>query len=89
MGCCSGGHEEHREPVGTGAGDVTTQVKAAGMSCQHCVMAVKKRVGNLPGVKDVKVDLTTGLVTVTHSAAGPDREVIRGAIREAGYEPEN
>lgn len=89
MGCCSGKREGHTTAAGAGDGVVTTQVRAAGMSCQHCVMAIKKSVGNLPGVKDVNVDLATGLVTVAHSATGPDREAIRGAIREAGYEPED
>lgn len=69
--------------------ETTTQVKTAGMSCQHCVMAVKKSVGALPGVKSVDVDLKAGLVTVTHDAGQPDREAIRRAIRDAGYEPQD
>ncbi|MGI6605135.1 MAG: heavy-metal-associated domain-containing protein [Firmicutes bacterium] len=67
----------------------STKVKAAGMSCQHCVMAVKKSVGNLPGVKKVEVDLSTGIVTVAHETGSPSREEIRAAIRAAGYEPKD
>ncbi|MDK2784483.1 MAG: hypothetical protein PWQ41_764 [Bacillota bacterium] len=89
MDCCSDKHEGHMGKMGAQAAEVTTQVKATGMSCQHCVMAIKKSVGSLPGVKDVAVDLATGVVTVKHAASGPDRDAIRAAIREAGYEPQD
>ncbi|HET7432048.1 MAG TPA: copper ion binding protein [Nocardioides sp.] len=56
-----------------------------GMTCGHCVAAVKEEVGAIADVTDVAVDLATGRVTV----AG-DREVTRAemaaAIDEAGYE---
>jgi copper ion binding protein len=56
-----------------------------GMTCGHCVTAVKEEVGAIADVTDVAVDLATGRVTV----AG-DREVTRAemaaAIDEAGYE---
>jgi len=89
MDCCSDKYEGDVGKTGAQAAEVTTQLKAAGMSCQHCVMAIKKSVGSLPGVKDVAVDLDTGVVTVKHTAFGPDRDAIRAAIREAGYEPQD
>ena len=35
-------------------------VKIKGMSCQHCVGAVTKALGEIPGISDVKVDLNKG-----------------------------
>lgn len=57
----------------------------AGMTCGHCVSAVKEEVGQVAGVSEVEVDLATGKVTVT--SAGPlDAADIRAAVDEAGYE---
>jgi copper chaperone len=56
-----------------------------GMTCNHCVAAVKDEVGAIADVTDVVVDLATGRVTVAS-----DREVtpaeMAAAIDEAGYE---
>jgi copper chaperone CopZ len=38
-------------------------IKIKGMSCQHCVMAATKALAALDGVKDVKVDLKSGVAT--------------------------
>jgi copper ion binding protein len=62
---------------------VTYQVR--GMTCGHCVQLVSTGVGALPGVQKVEVDLATGAVTVT-SDADLDRESVRAAVDEAGYE---
>jgi copper chaperone len=60
-------------------------VKINGMSCQHCVMAVKKALGGIEGIKDVQVDLKNGMATFTEEkAVGPER--IAEAIRKAGFE---
>ena len=42
---------------------MTTTVKVKGMSCQHCVMSVKKALGQLDGVQNVNVDLPKGEVS--------------------------
>ena len=56
-----------------------------GMTCAHCVSAVRSEIGQLAGVSDVAVDLATGRVTVT--ADGPlDLDAVRAAVEEAGYE---
>jgi copper chaperone len=56
-----------------------------GMTCQHCVGAVREEVGRIPGVIEVDVDLATGRVTVTseHTVATED---VRAMVDEAGYE---
>ncbi|MBX3284764.1 MAG: heavy-metal-associated domain-containing protein [Actinobacteria bacterium] len=63
----------------------TDTYAVSGMSCQHCVDAVTAEVGRIAGVEQVDVDLAAGLVRVT-SAAPLDREAVRDAIDEAGYE---
>lgn len=54
-----------------------------GMSCAHCVATVNTRVGELPGVSDVEVDLTSGVVVVRGSDV--DDEAVRAAVEAAGY----
>jgi copper chaperone CopZ len=64
---------------------VTTTYTVAGMTCGHCVEAVAGELNRLPGVHDVRVDLSTGSVDVTSDAPLPIDEV-RTAVDEAGYE---
>ena len=64
---------------------VTSTYTVTGMSCEHCVNAVTGELSELPGVADVKVDLGTGVVTVTSDAPLPD-DAVRAAVDEAGYE---
>ena len=56
-----------------------------GMSCDHCVQAVKAEVGKVAGVASVAVDLDAGRVTVT-SAEPVDPAAVRAAVEEAGFE---
>ena len=63
----------------------TVTYQVSGMTCGHCVDAVSREVGALPGVEAVDVDLATGVVRVTSRQALP-AESVRGAIDEAGYE---
>ncbi|MFP1628479.1 heavy-metal-associated domain-containing protein [Streptomyces sp. 5K101] len=56
-----------------------------GMTCDHCVRAVTAEVSALSGVEQVKVNLTTGEVTVTSKGRLQYREVA-AAVDEAGYE---
>jgi copper chaperone len=60
-------------------------IKIKGMSCQHCVMTVTKALGALDGVKDVKVDLKSGMATYEEVKA-VDPKVVTAAIKKAGYE---
>jgi P-type Cu+ transporter len=60
----------------------TYRLSISGMSCQHCVAAVKKSVAELSGVSRVCVDLQAGSAEIT---GGNPNEVI-SAITQAGYE---
>jgi copper chaperone len=62
-------------------GEQTYEV--VGMTCAHCVAAVSGRVGELPGVSGVDVDLASGEVVVR--GASVDGEAVRGAVEAAGY----
>jgi copper chaperone len=58
------------------------QFKIEGMSCQHCVMAVKKELNKLEA-KDYKVEI--GLVEIDLEKNNLTREQIKQAIEKAGY----
>lgn len=60
--------------------------RVRGMSCQHCVNAIKQNVGKVPGVEKVDVSLAAGTVTVSYDAEQTNTEAIEGAIAGAGYD---
>ena len=60
-------------------------IKIKGMSCQHCVMAATKALNALDGVKDIKVDLKSGVATYEEVKA-VDPKAVAEAIKKAGYE---
>ena len=62
-----------------------TTYHVAGMTCGHCVSAVTGELSALPGVREVRVELTTGAVTVASEAALA-RDAVAAAVDEAGYE---
>ena len=55
-----------------------------GMTCGHCVAAVRGEIEKVPGVDGVAVDLDTKAVVVT--GTGVDRDAVWAAVDEAGYE---
>lgn len=61
------------------------EIKVKGMSCGHCAAAVTRALETLPGVSQVRVDLTTGRVTFASTTALPREELAR-VIQNAGYE---
>ncbi|MCX7029230.1 MAG: copper chaperone CopZ [Spirochaetes bacterium] len=63
----------------------TIQLNVEGMSCQHCVKAVKGSVGALPGVDSVEVSLERKLVTVGYDPAKVGMPAMKSAIEDAGY----
>jgi copper chaperone len=64
----------------------TTTYAVTGMTCEHCVRAVRDELARLPGVAEVAVELVPGgesSVTVA-SAAPLSAEAVRAALDEAG-----
>lgn len=66
----------------------TETYEVTGMTCEHCVSAVRSEVSALPGVEDVAIDLVKGGASsvVVRSGNPLDRTQVRGAVEEAGYE---
>lgn len=62
----------------------TSTYTVDGMTCGHCAGAVSTELGRIDGVRDVRVDLPTGTVTVVGDRL-PATEEIDAAITEAGY----
>ena len=63
----------------------TATYTVSGMSCGHCVAAVREEVGKVDGVTGVDVELATGIVTV-ESGRPIDPAAVSAAVEEAGYE---
>jgi len=63
----------------------TRTLNVQGMSCQHCVRAVKTSVSALPGVESVDVSLEKNLVTVGFDPATASLQTITAAIEGEGY----
>lgn len=59
-------------------------LKVEGMSCNHCVMAVKRALTGIDGVGTVEVDLEDGKVKVVGMALVDD--ALKAAVDDAGYE---
>ncbi len=59
------------------------RMKVSGMTCQHCVLAIRRAVGTVAPHANVAVDLDTGMVDIT----GPvDAALVLGAIQGEGYQ---
>lgn len=61
-----------------------TTIAIEGMSCQHCVMAVKKALAGVSGI--LRADVQIGSAVVTYDEGRVKREDIEGKIEAAGYE---
>jgi copper chaperone len=67
---------------------MTTTLHVTGMTCEHCVRAIKQELSALDGVTGVEVDLHAGATsTVTVTSAAPlDSAAVAAAVDEAGYQ---
>ncbi len=61
----------------------TVQLRIKGMTCSHCVAAVKEALDAVNGVEDVEVTLEPGAARVTGSASV---DTLTAAVKEEGYE---
>lgn len=59
------------------------RINMDGMTCQHCVMRVKKAIESLPGIQDVTVEI--GTASVSFDASAIQQKEIEEAIVRAGY----
>jgi len=61
------------------------RLKVSGMTCNHCVMAVKKALSRVPGVERAEVSLERGEALVEGNA---DPKALIRAVEEEGYQAE-
>ncbi len=59
--------------------------QVTGMTCDHCVNAVRREVAAVAGIDGVDIDLASGTMVV-RSQGEVDEETVLAAVREAGYE---
>ncbi len=64
----------------------TVTYRVPGMTCEHCVHAVKTEVGRVSGVERVEIDLESKLVEIVGSDL--NGSALIAAIDEAGYDAE-
>lgn len=64
---------------------MSKKISVKGMSCHHCVMAVKKALNEIEGIQNVTVDLEKGEV-LFDEVKPIDMVKIREKIEKAGYE---
>ncbi|MFI5593227.1 heavy-metal-associated domain-containing protein [Amycolatopsis sp. NPDC051758] len=64
---------------------IQTQYQVTGMTCGHCASSVREELGELPGVRQIDVDVPTGAVQVGSDTALDPAQVAE-AIRTAGYQ---
>jgi copper chaperone len=60
-----------------------TTIKIEGMSCQHCVMRVKKAIEGLAGVSSLFVEI--GEAKVSFDETKIQKKDIEAAVAKAGY----
>lgn len=62
----------------------TTEYKVEGMHCGHCAAKVEAAIKALDGVKTVKADPGSGVVTVI-SSVELNRSSVAEAVKNAGF----
>ncbi len=58
-------------------------LKIDGMTCQHCVMRVKKAIDGIEGISSSEVDIGSARVIYDDSKTG--REAMEKAVQDVGY----
>ena len=66
----------------------TSVFKCKEVNCSGCQKHITEAVKTLDGIKSVKVNLETKLVTVVYDDTKTTADKIKSAIEEAGYETE-
>jgi len=68
-----------------GATAQTVVLDVQNMTCELCPITVKKALGNVPGVADTKIDLTTKTATVKFDPDKADVAALVKATTNAGF----
>jgi copper chaperone CopZ len=65
----------------------TIEIATEGEDCDECVRKLRPVLKNIPGVKDVKIDLEHERVMVTFDARKTRAPDLHDAILKSGYKP--
>lgn len=65
-----------------------TTLRVTGMSCEHCVRAVKQALQQVKGVERAEVDLEAGRARVRYDESRASTGELVGAIMDEGYTAE-
>ena len=76
---------DQTQPVQAAETLETREIKVAGMGCDNCVRKLEKALRGKDGVKEVRVDGTAGLATVTFDASRTNLSELQGVIAKSGY----
>lgn len=57
--------------------------KIGGMACGGCVASVERALSSLPGVKSVKAELATGVVTINGDV---DNKLVADTVESVGFD---
>jgi len=64
------------------------EVKVDGLGCPFCAFGLEKKFKELKGLKNVKIDMETGIFTFTYPAENPLSVLeVEHQVNEAGYTP--
>jgi copper chaperone len=63
-----------------------TKLNVTGMTCNHCVHAVKSALEEIAGVRSARVDLENGTAVVDYDDAKADPRELTTAVADAGYQ---
>jgi copper chaperone len=74
-------HSRHKNRKETLMAELNLKIE--GMSCQHCVMRVKKAVESLPGISSAEIGIGTAKITYDESKTR-ERD-LKEAVEKAGY----
>ena len=75
-------------PIGVLAGPVSVTMRVDGLSCPFCAYGLEKRIKKTEGVKDLKIDIEKGTVTVVYKDKKFFTEkTLRETVKEAGFTP--
>ena len=66
----------------------TVEFKCAGMHCSGCEETITTEVKKVDGIKDIKADSQSKIVTVSYDANKTNKENISKTINAAGYDTE-
>lgn len=65
-----------------------TKLTVTGMTCNHCVHAVKSALEGLDGVRSARVDLDAGTAVVDYDDGMTEPREMGIAVADAGYQAE-